>query len=593
MKKLLILLILVLVLVAGFFIYKDWRRDFIRKQVPHLVFLESDSLYKISYGDIYIDEINGELIVKELRFTPDSTYKKPGDSSLPLTLLDVYVPELHISGIQTDAAILNKEIIARKIQLSQPVVTMYTNARTDSTVKKEVKGLNTQDLYKVILRKLDKIAVDTILIDGANYAIAKYSKPKDTSFAAFAIDAYLYQLNISDSTSTDSTRIMFAKKADLSVKNIIIHDKKGFYHYKFDDVQVHSGERKFAVKNIYIVPLLSEVAFMRAAKWQTDRFNFDFNGVMFTNTDIGQLLEGNLIADSLRIEKSMFKIYRDLSYPRKNDSKVGNYPHQLLSNAPMDVALKNVVIRNAYIEYKEKNPKSDSSGSVSFHNAQATLYNVTNLDEDIARNPICRLDFHCNFLGQAPVDAYLSMYLKHPQGKFAIKGTLNATEATVFNKLTRPMGLASIEKGKLNRLDFDLAGYDYSASGTVRMLYEDLKVSILEKDEGDNELKKKGLISFIANIVIKDANPLKNKSVRIAHVKNERDVQKSFFNLIWKTIFVGVKESVGIVDKKKKQELKEEKKEAKAERKEERKEERQQKREERREKKDSVNNSKQ
>src|SRR3954467_11675301 len=115
MKKLIVLLVLVLLVVAGVMYYKKWRSDFLQKKVPELVFLKPDSLYHITYDSVEVDEVAGEIVIRNLQLTPDSTYKKSTDSTLPRNLLSVTVPEIHISGVQTDAAVLNKEVIASKI----------------------------------------------------------------------------------------------------------------------------------------------------------------------------------------------------------------------------------------------------------------------------------------------------------------------------------------------------------------------------------------------------------------------------------------------------------------------------------------------
>jgi hypothetical protein len=82
--------------------------------------------------------------------------------------------------------------------------------------------------------------------------------------------------------------------------------------------------------------------------------------------------------------------------------------------------------------------------------------------------------------------------------------------------------------------------------GTVKMLYEDLKVALLEKDKGATELDKKSLMSFLANFVIKNDNPRGNEDPRIAQVHWERDPNRSLFNLCWKSLFKGIKETVGV-----------------------------------------------
>ncbi len=65
MKKLIFLLLLVLLIAAGLIYYKKWRSDFLHKKVPELVFLESDSLYRITYDAVDIDEVDGEIMIKE------------------------------------------------------------------------------------------------------------------------------------------------------------------------------------------------------------------------------------------------------------------------------------------------------------------------------------------------------------------------------------------------------------------------------------------------------------------------------------------------------------------------------------------------
>jgi hypothetical protein len=544
-RVLIVVLVCVVVAATGIYFYITWRHNFLRNELPKMVFLQSDSLYKITYDDLYIDEIGGEVRIINLRLTPDTTWKKPGDSTLPRQLLDVVVPELHITGVKTDEALLNKNIMARKIELTKPRLIMYDNTRDKDPVKRNEK-LHTRDIYRAVLRSLQQINVDTILLTDASYSIVGWID-RDTVLSTSSINAHLYNTNISDSTSRDTSRILFSQRADLDVKTMLIRERKGRYNYQFKDITLHSAEQEFAVKNIFVVPLMGETAFMREAKYQTDRFNFDFTGLKFSKVNVQELLQGNMIADSLVISEGMFKIFRDLSYPREEKSKKGNYPHQLLMRAPMDVALKTVVIRSGLIEYKEKNPKSDSSGKVRFNDVSAVFHNVTNRDEDLKNNSVCVLNFRSNFLNKAPINATLKMYLGEPNGKFSINGVMSPVDATVFNELSRPMGLASIEKGKINKLAFNLTGGDTSIHGTVLLLYEDLKVTLLKKDEENNNLKKKGFASMLANAFIINENPKRNKTPRTAIIYSfPRDIQRSFFNLLWKSIFIGVKQSVGM-----------------------------------------------
>jgi len=78
------------------------------------------------------------------------------------------------------------------------------------------------------------------------------------------------------------------------------------------------------------------------------------------------------------------------------------------------------------------------------------------------------------------------------------------------------------------------------------LLYEDLKITLLKKDSIEDRFKKKKLASFIANMVVKNSNPQGKKQVRVAEVHYIRDTNRSFFNLMWKSVYTGVKQTAGM-----------------------------------------------
>ena len=55
--------------------------------------------------------------------------------------------------------------------------------------------------------------------------------------------------------------------------------------------------------------------------------------------------------------------------------------------------------------------------------------------------------------------------------------------------------------------------------------------------------KKKGLESFVANLFAKDNNP-QNGVLRKNEIDQERDATKSFFYLLWKSVFAAAKKTV-------------------------------------------------
>ena len=97
--------------------------------------------------------------------------------------------------------------------------------------------------------------------------------------------------------------------------------------------------------------------------------------------------------------------------------------------------------------------------------------------------------------------------------------------------------------GNLNQLTFDMKGNDYQANGDISMLYNNLKLESFSLDEDSKILKEKKLKSIINNTFVINDNP-KNGNTRVATFSFERDIHKSFFNLIWKSIYDGVQKII-------------------------------------------------
>lgn len=543
MKKILLLsTILVVVLVGGAFLYFKWRHDFIRNQVPQLVFLKSDSLYTISYGDVYIDEIGGEVKISNLLLKPDSAFQREPGDKIPRVLLEVFIPVLHIKGLVTEQAMLNEEVIAHKLQLSNPVVTLYNNQSPD---REKGSGFNTHGLYRAILRNLLRIKIDSIQIENARYNMVHW-KSRDTILAGSPVNLHLYDLNISDSTSTDSTRVLFAKKAVVSVDSLFINNETRLYTYQISGIKLNSADKELTAEKIDINPRYGEEGFAKVAGNMRDRFDVALKNARFSQVDVNEVLNGNLVAESLTIRGSSMKIYRDKNVPRKDVNKVGGYPHQVLMRLPVDVSIKKVTVNSGYLEYKERSELTGEAGRVRFNNAALTITNLTNRPGDLKVNNVCRVAFTGRLLNAVPVSFNLGLYPADGKGRFTASGHAEGVDAAVFNELAKPMGMALIEAGRLNSLDFNMRGNDYVCDGTVRMLYEGFKIKLLGKDDSGDGFKKRGFLSFLANASIMDDNPKKNKPVRVAKVHYTRDVHKSLFNLVWKSIHRGILESVGI-----------------------------------------------
>lgn len=539
-----ILLAIVLAIAGGIIYWNLYRKSIIRNEIESMVRNKSNGLYALSYDSLKLDEVAGNLSLTNISLAYDSVqYSSLLDrNEAPPTLVKIKIPQITVQGVQTPRALLNKEIVGKKLTITNPIIQIiYTNAGRDSA-----RYLPPNEVYRQVLGNLEMIKIDTLEINGAEIATSNLKSGK-TNVEFKNTSVHLFDLALDERSAAEPARILFAKQMVLACEKISFPSEDRPYNYVFDSLTLNSITQTGSAKRIRIIPLLNENAFVKSLPAQDDRFDFTIHNIRLKNLDVRQLFNEKIYTDSVLISSASFKIYRDLSIPRDKQNRVGRYPHQLLAKLPITVNAKKLILSNAFVEYKEKSAISGQSGKVQFHKVYASFTNVTNDKEAVKANNVMTAAMSTRFLDKTPLKVEWRFYLQHPRGRFDVKGNLGAIAVKDVNPLTEPMGPAKMESGQVKSLSFNLEGNDHGAGGTVKMLYNDLKFSLLEKDKGKKELDKKTVASFVANIVVKNNNPSRNSEPpRVMNIHFDRDKNRSIFHLVWKSIFKGIKETAGI-----------------------------------------------
>jgi hypothetical protein len=213
----------------------------------------------------------------------------------------------------------------------------------------------------------------------------------------------------------------------------------------------------------------------------------------------------------------------------------------LIQKIKFPFSVKKIVIKNGMVAYTEKKGKSKQLGTASFKNINGTISNVTNLKDLISKNNLLILDVTASFMGVSQLHTQWKLPLNTSNGAFEVSGVAGGFNAPSLNSLIEPLGMASMKKGYVNKLTFNMTGTDLVSKGSATLLYEDLQVELLKGDSGD--LKKKELMSLVTNALFKDSNP-QNGVIRTEEIDYERDKTKSFFSLLWRSVFSAIKKTV-------------------------------------------------
>lgn len=539
-RRKIIIIVILLLIAGGVVTWTIYKRKIVKNAVSQTVADKTNNLYSIQTDKLDIDEVAGNLVVTNLRLNPDSNIynRLVSNNDAPSVLVKIDIPALTVEGVKTPKALLNSKIDGRRVMIQNPRIELFFTGKG----KDSLKSVPDKEVYRQILGNLELIKIDTLSVVNATL-ITRDWKSGDIRMQFDSVFIDLYRIAVDSLHEKDTTRVLFAEEVAVKCKRARWTSKNKLYNYEVREIDLNSGQKLLGMNRFTMEPTLPEQKFLQQFKYANDRFDIDLHQIRLVNLNVPLLMQEEVRADSLVSAKSSIRIYRDLSYPHDGRSRVGTYPQQALMKLPFDVQIKKARLNNSFIEYKERNGKSEQSGKVQFYQVSIGVSNLTSHRQLMAEKPM-QVQFNAQFLNAAPVKAHINFY--PDKGRFTIEGSMGSMPATTVNQLTKPMGLATIEKGTLSSLQFNFTGNDYAADGQLTLLYDDLKITLLKKDTADNAFNKKKFASMLANIQVKNANPNKKGDIRRVAVHYDRNTSKSFFNLIWKSVFEGVKQSVGI-----------------------------------------------
>ena len=442
---------------------------------------------------------------------------------------------LRLEGLDANEFVKNKNIVVGKIACEH--ITLYESSLSNL---KSSKGKKDKKVDTTGFRHVYSIDMNHLSFPQVTYVPAPNSKYKIGN-----IGIKINNVTADEIYKVQKNPIDYSKEAEVSCSSITLKSKDGDYNYIYRNVVLNSLRKRLNIGSYTIKPMYGEREFANRQHFQRDRYDVVIKGLALEGIDMKNLIDKEIIASAIKANSLSAKIYRDLQKPLRDKSKLGRYPSQLVDKIEIPVNISRATFSNAYIEYKEREALSDSTGVVTFTDANLTIDNITNVPAAVQKNNAMKISFKAKAIGTIPIKGSFTFTLNDTTGKFIAVGSIPSFDAHLLNEVSVPMALMRINTGTINSLDFNFKGDNYGAGGKMVMKYTDLKVDVLKRDEESGGVKKKGLKSLLANIIVKNDNP-RNGKLREVNPHYDRDVRKSFFNLIWKTIFTGMKKTVGI-----------------------------------------------
>lgn len=407
--------------------------------------------------------------------------------------------------------------------------------------------------YDIISKNLKEFSIKSIRFKDVSFKYINKNVPNSVPFSIDDLNITLTDLLVDSTSAEDPSRFYLIKDIVINLNNYVYHTPDKMYNIQLDKLDFRATTGKLRINSFALVPLHDEMNFGKVAGFAKERFNIKMSDIMLNGIDLPLYIsKQELWAKEMAITNGFVSVFNHNGLPQKHQkSKIGKFPHQLLQLVNAPILVQKIQLKDINVNYAVYNNESNQKGQIAFEHTSGIIKNATNLDKIKAINPIMEVNLNTYLFGQGKLDVNFIFDLTAKDGAFSYNGVLHNFNARVLNQITKPLGLVRINRGSVDKLKFNFKANDLGAKGTVAFSYYDLSVALMKNDPEKDHLVTRGFLSFLANaLIITSENPGPDGKLVPVTVNYSRPANTSFFNMIWKSLFTGIKYSIGITEEK-------------------------------------------
>lgn len=537
-KVLLVFFILVSISFLAFLSSSWYINKHVRLRLQEELAAQTNGQYMLRIETLRLNLLSQSVKFKGVALKPDKINANDA-------LYNASASEVNFLGLEVLRFIFSKKIMIDRVELVDPKISIiqssvYSPGNDDTTTK--------FSLYSYVSKFAKSLTFRTL--DVSNFDLSLFNKVSDLKPSLNSTENHFRIINFYVGTSTKDLSSMFdADTIALDLHRFNYTTNDSLYTFEVKRMRVSYADSTLKIDSIKVIPNFSKKWFAYVAGKQTDRFDIDAKEVYFKKIDLRHFFERHGI-----ISKSLDINYFSLSsFRNKNDERLFSRPKSLqsiLRESEMYIRIDTINISNSAVVIEEIAPGKKATGRITFDDINGKFTGLMN--DSLLINDKSKMLFTatCKVMNKTPLYAEYAFPLNASGMVFNCKGFLTGMEMKSLNAMLEPATGVSIKSGIIDTLDFHFTAGENRSSGKMKFIYHDLKVQMPESEE--NEVKGiSGLTLLIANnFIIKESNPNGKKPARLSSIEFVRNKERFMFHYTWKSILSGLKETIGIPDKK-------------------------------------------
>ena len=506
-----------------------------------MILKASDSLYTGRLDAIDVSIFSRMVTARNIVISVDSQRLKAliATHQAPKMVANLKIGEMQVSSIAWQELLGDKEIVAGRLQLNNPIIKLVqlpadSLQQTDTAKKKP---------------GIERVHFGKVVVAGLNADYSKTAPSGEQILHARNAHIELIDWNMEPGKKPDTSNFLFAKNGNITADSFWIETPGSLYNMSVGTITFNSEKQNAIIKKFKLKAALSHEEMYKEIGHQKDIFNITIPEMAVESFNWQQLLANRTLRiGEVVLKKPVLSDYFSRYPPPNPESKIGNFPQQMLMKLKLPIMVKKVLVQQGTFTYTEVNTKSGKAGKINFSGVNGTVSNITNVESELQHNSHATIQLQGTFMGQTPISATFDLNIPDPEAAFSVTGKMGKVTAAQIREPVEALALAKVNSWEINSVDLKVEGNQRAAHGFLKMPYQNLDITLqkAEVEDGKKKVKNRGLLSFAANeLLVFDNNPKKaGEELRTATSAMPRDIYKSFFSLIWKNILTGIIKTV-------------------------------------------------
>jgi len=535
-----VLLILIILLIILNSILSNKADHLLREKLSSI----DTSSYNIDFRKVRINVFTRSVNIYDISVKPaDSALEELRNKQLAMPVFEIKVPKLKLSGLSIMKAIKGEGIDIGKIILMDPDIKIYSGhglfpEKNSSSGNKSIFSSDT-----IVGSPVKEARLGSFEIRDAHIETIDLSNDK-TVMETRELNILVDDLWLHYPEGDTLSQLLDISDFSISLQSHQMELPGNFYSLQTGPLEISYKDKEIRLDSVQLIPAYSEQQFGRMAGKQTDRFDLKTGQILVSGIEFDSLINKKLIIENIDISRLHADIYRDKGIPR--DMK--HFPklfQTAVADIPIYVKIGKIILSEGYARYEEMPESGTVPGRIMFDQLELTIEGVSNDATMISEGLAMKVDGKGLLMGKTRAKLQLHMPVGDPMERFTFYGSTETFAVKDINPMVEPLAHFRAIGGTVNSVSYYAMAYHDTAIGRIEFLYNELEISVLKKQkEAKGEIGQNRFLSFLAGSVIHKANPMENKPVRISKMFFVRDLNKGFFNYIWKTIQNGLTNTV-------------------------------------------------